>query len=150
MPNESTEALGRLEALIGRWRTEGWTTDASGGLGGRIDAVDTYERLPGGALLHIVDARVGEQRVEGAELIGYDPASASYVTHYFGSDGPNAYEARLVDEDGALVWTMRSERDRFTGSFNDARDVITSHWEALDADSGWQPWMDVALTKDAS
>jgi len=39
----------RLDRLIGTWKTEGWTTEAPAD---RIDAVDTYERLPGGALLH--------------------------------------------------------------------------------------------------
>ena len=63
----------RLDVLIGRWKTVGWTRGAPGAPRARIDAVDTYERLPGGALLHRVDARVGEEKVEGAEIIGYDP-----------------------------------------------------------------------------
>ena len=149
MAGEARVALERLDALIGRWRTEGRTTDASPGAAARIDAIDTYQRLPGGALLHLVDARVGDQRVEGAELIGYDPARGSYVTQYFGSDGLNAYEAHLVDDGGALVWTMRSKRDRFKGTFNDARSVITGHWEALDKNTNWQPWMDITLVREA-
>jgi hypothetical protein len=43
--------------LIGRWKTEGTTTDASGRAVDRIDAIDTYKRLPGGAVLHLIDAR---------------------------------------------------------------------------------------------
>jgi hypothetical protein len=46
------------------------------------------------------------------------------LTQYFGSDGPNAYEAGLVVEGEALVWTMLSARDRFTGTFNDERNAI--------------------------
>jgi Protein of unknown function (DUF1579) len=148
MANESAAALERLDVLIGRWKTEGRTTEASGAPADRIEAVDTYERLPGGALLHLVDAHVGDQRVEGAEIIGYDPARGSYVTQYFGSDGPSAYEASLGEDDGALVWTMRSRNDRFTGTFNDERNVITGHWEALDDTSNWQPWMDITLTRE--
>jgi hypothetical protein len=136
-------AIERLDALVGRWRTEGLTA-----AGDRIDAVDTYERLPGGALLHLVDARVGDQKVEGAEIIGYDPARGSYLTRYFGTDGPNAYEASLTEEGGVLVCTMRSERDRFTGTFSLDRRVITGHWEALDDASTWQPWMDITLTRE--
>ncbi len=147
MADESAAALERLDGLIGRWQTEGSTTDASPA---RIDAIDTYERLPGGALLHLVDAKVGDQTVEGAEIIGYDPARGIYLTQYFGTDGPNAYEASLVEDDGALVWTMRSERDRFTGTFNDERNVITGHWDVLDDNSTWRPWMDITLTKQAS
>jgi hypothetical protein len=64
-----------------------------------IVAMDTYEWLPGGfAFLHIVDARVGGQKVEGAEIIGWDPSRASYITQYFGSDGATAYEATLGEE----------------------------------------------------
>jgi Protein of unknown function (DUF1579) len=146
MAHESSAALERLDALIGRWTTGGWTTEATGVPADRIDAVDTYERLPGGALLHLVDAQVGDQKVEGAEIIGYHPARGRYVTQYFGSDGANAYEANLVEDDGPLVWTMRSEKDRFTGTFNDERNTITGHWDALDDDSNWQTWMDITLT----
>jgi hypothetical protein len=148
MSNESAAALERLDALIGRWKTEGWTTEPSGASADRIEAVDTYERLPGGALLHLVDAKVGDQKVEGAEIIGYDPARGTYVTQYFGSDGPSSYEASLREDDGVLVWTMRSKNDRFTGTFNDELNLITGHWDALDDDSKWQPWMDITLTRE--
>jgi hypothetical protein len=103
-PPPPNRALERLDALIGRWKTEGWTTDTSGVQVDRIEAVDTYERLPGGALLHLVDARVGDVKVEGAEIIGYDPARGSYVTRYFGTDGPASYEASLREDEAALVW----------------------------------------------
>ena len=76
-----------LEALIGRWKTEGWTTSDPPQ---RVDAVDTYEWLPGGAVLHRVDANMGDQRVEGAEIIGWDPGRGCYLTQYFGTDGPAA------------------------------------------------------------
>jgi hypothetical protein len=150
MAHESAAALERLDALIGRWKTEGRTSDASVGPAAQIDAIDIYERLPGGALLHLVDAQVGDQKVEGAELISFDSARGSYVTQYFGSDGPSAYEADLVDDDGTLVWMMRSEKDRFRGTFNDERNVITGHWDALGDDSTWQPWMEVTLTRQAT
>jgi Protein of unknown function (DUF1579) len=150
MADTPTNPLEHLDALIGRWRTEGWTSEAPGAPAARIDAVDTYERLPGGALLHLVDARVGDQKVEGAEIIGYDPGRGAYVTQYFGSDGPAAYEAHLGEDRGALVWTMTSANDRFSGSFNSDRTVITGRWDALRDDSTWQPWMDVTLSKQAS
>jgi Protein of unknown function (DUF1579) len=141
----------RLAALIGTWRTEGRTKEAAGAAPARIDAVDTYEWLPGGwALLHRVDARVGDQKVEGAEIIGYDPERATYLTQYFGSDGPAAYEATLSEQDGALVWSMRSHATRFTGAFNDEGDVISGHWELLDDNAHWQPWMDITLTKQST
>jgi hypothetical protein len=143
-PGSEHEALA---ALVGRWRTSGRTLETAEAPA-TIEAVDTYEWLPGRfALLHEVDARVGEERVEGAEIIGWDPARHSYVTQYFGSDGPNAYEASLRHEDGVLVWRMRSATDRFTGTFSDDGNTIAGHWELLDARGSWRPWMDITLTR---
>ena len=148
MIDEPGSAHRRLSALIGRWRTEGRTLDAPGAA---IDAVDTYEWLPGDrALLHIVDARVGDEQVKGAEIIGWDSVRDAYVTQYFGSDGPNAYEASLAEEGGRLVWRMRSARDRFAGSFSEDGNRITGSWERLGEDGNWRPWMEITLTKDAN
>ena len=147
MANESVEALERLDVLIGKWKTDGLTTEGPGGPAQRVDAVDTYERLPGGALLHLVDAWVGEVKVEGAEIIGFDSARRSYSTQFFGGEDATAYEATLTEEDGALVWRMVSERNRFRGVFNAGRDFISGQWDALDDDSTWQSWMEITLTK---
>jgi Protein of unknown function (DUF1579) len=137
----------RLEALIGRWKTDGSTRELPGAPAVTVDAVDTYEWAPGGyALLHTVEAKMGDETVEGAEIIGYDTERGKYLTQYFGSDGPAAYEAELTRENDALVWRMASKGDRFTGTFNDEGTVITGHWELLD-DGNWQPWMDITLTK---
>jgi hypothetical protein len=151
MEQTSGAAHERLAALIGRWKTDGLTKETPEAPAAKIDAVDTYEWAPGGfALLHGVDATVGDEKVEGAEIIGYDPERSAYITQYFGSDGPGAYEANLDREHGALIWRMRSKGERFTGTFNDDGDVITGHWELLDDDGNWQPWMDVTLTKQDS
>jgi hypothetical protein len=141
----------RLTALVGRWRTGGRTIATRNAPGATIDAVDTYDWLPGRfSLLHTLDARVGEEHVEGAEIIGWDPARQAYGTQYFGSDGPNAYEANLAEEEGVLVWSMRSATDRFTGRFSDDGNTITGHWERLDDEKNWQPWMEITLTRDVN
>ena len=150
MADESGAALDRLGMLLGKWKTEGTTTDASAVPADRIDAIDTYERLPGRALLHLVDARVGDQKVEGAEIIGYDPERKTYVTQYFGSDGPTAYEASLTQESEGLIWRMRSKTTRFTGIFSQDGMGITGHWELLHGKGDWRPWMDITLTREAS
>lgn len=138
----------RLGSLVGRWHTQGWTTETGDAPATRIDAVDTYEWLPGRfGLLHRVDARVGDERVEGAEIIGWDPARGKYLTQYFGSDGPSAYEATLGEEDGALTWRMRSATDRFAGTFSSDGDTIEGHWERLDEQGGWRPWMEITLSR---
>ena len=148
MTHEPGTEHSRLAALVGRWRTEGWTNETSELPAARIEALDTYEWLPGRfALLHTVNARVGDEHVEGAEIIGWEPERGAYVTQYFGSDGPNAYEASLAVESGVLVWTMRSDSDRFTGRFSDDGNALTGAWERLDDEKSWQPWMGVTLTR---
>jgi hypothetical protein len=148
MPPNSRTEYERLEALVGRWRTEGWTTETTAAPASRIEAVDIYEWLPGRfALLHTVHAQIGDEHVKGAEIIGWDPARNAYITQYFGSDGPNTYEASLVEQDGALVWSMHSRADRFTGTFSDDGDTITGQWERLHNEEHWQPWMKITLTK---
>jgi Protein of unknown function (DUF1579) len=138
----------RLAVLVGRWVTRGRTQATMDAPAAPIEGVDTYEWLPGGfGLLHVVDARVGDVHVEGAEIIGWDPARNAYSTPYFGSDGPNSYDASLGDEEGALVWTMRSRTDRFRGRFSDNRSTIAGRWEQLDAEDEWRPWMEVTLTR---
>jgi hypothetical protein len=141
----------RLGVLVGSWKTEGWTSGSQGSPATGIQAIDTYEWLAGGvALLHLVDARVGDLKVDGAEIIGYDPGRGTYVTQYFGSDGPAAYEAELDEEGGGLVWVMRSTDTRFSGRFSADGDVITGHWDRLSDDSTWVDWMGVSLTKQAT
>jgi Protein of unknown function (DUF1579) len=147
MAHESSAALERLEVLVGKWKTDGHTIDAAGAPADQIDAIDTYKRLPGGALLHLVDAKVGGQKVEGAEIIGHDPERNTYATQYFGSEGPTTYEASLAQEGDGLIWRMQSRTTRFTGRFSEDGGVITGHWE-LQGDGGdWQPWMDITLTR---
>ena len=141
-------ALDRLEPLVGAWRTRGSVRAMGGQPAAAIDAIDTYERVPGGALLHLVDAHVGDQRVEGAELIGYIPKLGRYATQYFGNDGPTAYQAELGEADGRVTWRMSSDRTRFTGTFNDDGTVITGFWELLEDGSHWERWMDITLTKE--
>jgi catechol 2,3-dioxygenase-like lactoylglutathione lyase family enzyme len=137
----------KLEVLVGRWQTRGSTRPGAEAPAAEIVALDTYDWLAGGfGMFHRVDGRVGDQWVEGAEVIGYDPERAAYITQYFGSDGPAAYEASFGELDGALTWTMRSKADRFTGTFSDDGNSITGHWE-LHEGSSWHPWMDIRLTK---
>jgi hypothetical protein len=116
----------------------------------RIDAVDIYRWLPGRfAVLHTVDAKVGDSKVEGAEIIGWDPARDVYVTQYFGSDGPNSYEATLEEQADKRLWRMRSAADRFIGIFRENDTVIEGHWELADQDGSWQPWMEIILTRES-
>jgi hypothetical protein len=138
----------RLAPLIGRWKTDGWTRETPEAPAVQVDAVDTYEWLPGGfGLLHIVDAKMDGEKVEGTEIIGYDPDEGAYATQYVGSESLTRYEASLTEESEGLTWRMRSKTTRFTGVFSRDGKVITGHWELLPEGGDWQPWMDITLTK---
>lgn len=134
-----------LNALAGRWHTTGQTTDDPPIT---VDATDEYEEVPGGALLHRIDARMGNEHVEGAELIGFDPALGRFRTHYFGTGGPSSYEAELSRDNGALVWSMRNEKERFRGTFSADGNAITGQWERLTDAGAWERWMDITLTRE--
>jgi hypothetical protein len=137
----------RIGVLVGRWKTDGRTRPRPDAPSLTVDATDTYEWLPGSrGLLHVVDAWMGEEHVEGAEIIGWDPERGSYVTAYFGTDGPGSYEASLDDEGDTLVWRMWSRSERFTGRFNPDRTAIVGRWELRD-ETDWVPWMDITLTR---
>jgi hypothetical protein len=78
----------RLAALVGRWRMQGRTRETAEAPATRIEALDTYEWLPGRfALLHTVDARVGNERIEGAEIIGWDAARGTMSRSTSGATG---------------------------------------------------------------
>ena len=153
MANESVEALERLDVLIGKWQTDGLTTDGPGGPAQRVDAVDTYERLPGGALLHLVDAWVGEVKVEGAEIIGFDAARRSYSTQFFGGEDATAYEATPHGRKTA-PWCggWSASENRFRGVFNAGARL--HQWPMgrpeYDALNTAQSWMEITLTKQDS
>jgi hypothetical protein len=91
--------------------------------------------------LHLVDATVGETKIEGAEIIGYDPDRGHFTTLYFGTDGPAAYEADFIESESILVWEMRGADSRFRGSFDAGGELLTGHWELLVRDpSGARGW----------
>lgn len=102
-------------------------------------------KLPGGYfLIHRVDVRMGDEQIDSIEIIGYDSSTGKYPMHYFGYKGSTGIMHASVDGN---TWTFTGETERFTGSFNEAGDIITGKWERLDSDE-WVGWMDIKLTKN--
>lgn len=137
----------RLEALIGRWSTEGETVDGPSEPPARIAGTDTYEWLGGGFfVVHRVDVRFGDEQVEAIEVIGYDAASGTYPTHAFDSRG-GATTYQMRERDG--TWTITGETERST--LAPAGDGATMHasWERSDDGRTWRPWMEIRLARTA-
>src|SRR5215510_2334560 len=77
-----------LDSLIGKWMTVGHTipTDEAAPL--EIHASDIYEWVAGRFfVVHTAYGRIGDVGVGGIELIGYDPDTKTFRTHFFDSQG---------------------------------------------------------------
>lgn len=117
----------RLAPFVGRWKTAG-------------------EVLAGPSsffLLHRVDVRIGGERVQVLEVIGWDAERGSYFMRSFDSQG-GAGVMEASERDG--VWSFAGDAERFTGGFGDSGRTLSGRWERREGDR-WIPWMDVRLTK---
>src|SRR5262250_3565638 len=75
-----------LDVFIGRWLTEGEAVGGREGSAMQIVASDVYEWAPGGRfVMHPAYGRIGQADVGGLEVIGFDPATGQYRTHFFDS-----------------------------------------------------------------
>lgn len=137
----------RLEPFAGRWRTAGQVLATDDAPALEIDGTDEYEWLPGGwFLLHRVDVRIGGERVQALEVIGWEAERGAYFMRSFDSQG-NAGEMHATQRDG--VWTFQGDTERFTGGFGEHGHTLSGRWERRDGD-GWLPWMDIHLTRESA
>jgi Protein of unknown function (DUF1579) len=144
-PNPRPSALDRLNVFIGRWLTEGETVATPEAPSVRIFASDVYQWGPGGQfIMHPAYGRIGEQDVGGLEVIGYDPATHQFRTHFFDHTG-NAITETLTVRDGS--WTWQATHHRCTGVFTDNGRTLTAHHERSDDGKRWVPSMIVTLRK---
>jgi hypothetical protein len=135
-------ALDLLVAFIGRWMTEGETTDSPAT---PIVASDIYEWLPGRHfVMHSAYGRIGEMGVGGLEMIGYDSETKQYQTHFFDSQG-NVIKETLSCRDG--VWTWQGTNARCTGTFSDDCKALVARHERSDDGVDWVPSMNVVLRR---
>src|SRR5215470_16879953 len=106
-----------LDVFIGRWLTEGETIPQDDTRAEPIVASDVYQWLPGGHfVMHPAYGRIGSAEVGGLEVIGYDPATHQYRTHFFDSQGHITTET-LSYRDG--TWTWQGAHARCKGVFKD-------------------------------
>ena len=118
----------RLDALVGKWKSDGRTTAGGNEPVIKISGTDAYEWLPGGFfLLHHVDVRMGDEQVDTLEIIGgYDASSKTYPMRSFDNQGNFGVMQASVSDDG---------------------NGMTAHWEQRSDGSKWRPWMDMTFTK---
>jgi Protein of unknown function (DUF1579) len=144
-PNSRPTALDRLNAFIGRWLTEGETVATPEAPAVRIFASDVYQWAPGGQfIMHPAYGRIGEQDVGGLEVIGYDPVTDQFRTHFFDHTG-NVITETLTFRDGSWMWQATYHRCK--GVFTDNGRTLTAHHERSDDGQRWEPSMIVTLRK---
>jgi hypothetical protein len=137
--------LERLNALIGRWITEGQTVAAPNAPSVPIVASDVYQWVTGGHfVLHPAYGRLGEVGGGGVEIIGYDPDTEQFRTWFFDSEG-NVIKEALINQGDTWMWV--GERVRCTGVMSDDGKTLTCRHERSDDGVNWVPSMDVTLRK---
>jgi Protein of unknown function (DUF1579) len=78
-PTASSPENALLNVFVGRWHTTEEVASSPGPVT-KIDALDTYEWLPGGyALIHYAESTVGDDLIQAIEIIGYDPSRRAYL-----------------------------------------------------------------------
>jgi Protein of unknown function (DUF1579) len=138
-------ALERLEVFIGRWITEGETSAGPNSAPTRIVASDVYEWAPGGHfVMHPAYGRIGQVGVGGLEVIGYDPSTDQFRTHFFDSQG-NVMTETLSCREGTWIW--QGEHVRCTGVFSEGGTILTARHEHSEDGIHWVPSMTVTLRK---
>jgi hypothetical protein len=110
-----------------------------------IHASDVYEWVAGRFfVVHTAYGRVGDVDVGGIELIGYDPETKIFRTHFFDSQG-NISSQDLTFEAG--TWTWSGTHARATGVLSDDGQAMPTLHEWSEDGANWRPSMDVTLRK---
>lgn len=124
--SDSTESgphpsLRSLEPLVGTWAMSG------PGLGGSV----RYEWMDGGGfLVQHVDLVNAEETTRGVEYIGYDRATDTLTSHFFGSGGEVLEYTYDLTGDTLTIW--------FGGPDSPAKFVGTFDAEGGTNVGGWQ------------
>ena len=126
-----SEALSRLDVLVGEWALEG-TNPLPGGEPVRGRAA--FEWLPGGGFLVQRWSIEPPEFPSGVAVIGVDPTGGGLLQHYFDSRGvARVYGMTL--EDG--VWRLWREGEpfdqRFIGELTEDGDAFAGRWERSEA-----------------
>jgi hypothetical protein len=134
-----------LNSFAGKWHTTGSMKAGEGHPDLQIVGTDTYEWLPGGFfMVHKVDVRIGDERKQSTEIIGFDAHTNNFRMQSFDDKGESAL---MYASEHQGVWTFASETLRFTGSFSEDGMIVSGIWEQAEK-KGWVFLMDIKLTRD--
>jgi hypothetical protein len=152
LPRPGGPAHERLDVFVGKWQLEGLQLEGPMGPASEIDAVETYEWLPGGYfLIHRINGTLGKRELACIEIIGYDPRRQVYTLHSFYVDGnSNQWEASVRDRTWTYTGTWTNSEPmqvRCVQEFNEAGNASMGKWEFSTDGRRWQTFWDVRNIK---
>jgi hypothetical protein len=148
--------LMRLQPLLGRWRTEGYTHQSVLGPGVPITSTETFRWLDGGYfLVQEYQTTFGDEPTQrGVNYWGYDAVAGSFLIIFFSNNGPfteegNRYEGKVADAQLTFVGPARFqyELDEKGKIKTNADGTSSVAWWLRDEKGEWQPWMDLTFRK---
>ncbi len=146
MTGNRSEALARLEVLVGEWVVEA-VFPGDPPATGTAEIPKAHSRFEwdvgGQFLLQRTEVPIPEAP-DSLTIVSVDLQNGAYTQHYYDSRGVvRLYAMTLADG----VWTLTREspdfspldfRQRFTGTFSDDRNTISGAWEKGFTGSGWE------------
>ena len=144
----SNPALEQLGILIGEWDTEitsmSFDPDPSAVVRGRT----SFEWLEAGAFLLERSEVANPDFPRGIAVIGPDDKAETYSMLYFDSRGVSRIYQMSFD---GILWKLWRDfpgfPQRFTGTFNRDRNIITARWEKSENGSDWELDFEITYTK---
>jgi hypothetical protein len=140
----------KLSVFIGTWHTTGNIYGDDGTISGKLDATDTYEWLPGNyAVIHYVDSTMGNVKMQGIEIIGYDPLKKIFLAPFFDNQG-SAGSEEITANGNEWIWrgenVMGVNHHRCTAVFKNDKTIEAKHEHSADGKL-WNLWMDIVLRR---
>lgn len=136
-----------LNALIGVWHTKGEVFGDDGSTSvATIEGTDSYEWLGEFFVIHRIEVRMGDDDVEGLEIIGaYDAERDAFPTRAYDNRGGVQTSSASVDAEG--VWTFGADDARATLRPDADGRSLHAEWVRLDGEAEGRPWMRLTLTR---
>lgn len=135
-----------LNFLIGTWKTEGEVRAEGKTPKITFKGIDSYEWiLKKTFILHKVDVTMGKKKIEALEIIGGSVAgNKKYKLRSFDNDGTFNEMEGHIDRTGALQIVGANMRSKVVIHH---KKKLIAHWERLNDNKEWVPWMDLQLSK---
>jgi hypothetical protein len=141
----SNPALERLSVFIGEWDIEITSMSFEEDKTAVVRGHASFDWIEGGAFL-IERFEVAETAFpRGISIIGPDDSAETYGMLYFDSRGVSRIYQMSFSGDVWKLWRdFPGFSQRFIGTFNADRNLITARWEKLSDGSNWE--LDFNLT----